>query len=64
MGLYVPILPFIIQAITLTVLIFCRDVIVSVETQYLLRELMELDQRKRLTALAAAETTQSILSRL
>lgn len=58
-----PILPF-IQAITLTVLIFCRDVIVSVETQYLLRELMELDQRKRLTALAAAETTQSILSRL
>ena len=34
------------------------------ETAFLLKQLIELDPRKRLSAASATDTTQSILSRL
>ena len=41
-----------------------RDHPVSMETTALLRQLIELDPRKRLTAIATSDAVQSILSRM
>jgi serine/threonine-protein kinase 40 len=41
-----------------------KDVGISMETEFLLRQLIELDPRKRLTASAAVDATQNVLSRM